>query len=173
MERNLHQVWKFGYIRKPFDPSTSFHTEDALYVEMNGDFSYNDYNTKGRYLWQTSAQNHPEAVPHASISAMTKSTAVWHAGHRRIRKMPRRRQRTVLRPIDKSKKSNRRCVNCAHYKECSDNKYHNPCARMTICGGKLSSHAKLLYCHTAHKAIDYWNCCKNFLWAPDKTYTEE
>ena len=49
-----------------------------------------------------------------------------------------------MMPIDKSKKSNRRCWNCEHYASC-----------------KLTGQSKR-----------YWNCCKNFEWNPEKEYKE-
>lgn len=60
-------------------------------------------------------------------------------------------------PIDKTKRSNRRCVNCQHY--------HKRTERTIRFYGD-----KLFHCPVADKDIDYWNCCKYFQWAAGKDY---
>lgn len=65
------------------------------------------------------------------------------------------------RPIDRSKSSNRRCVNCAHYPE----RKPNPNRWHDLDGMDLCPEAD-------NKPINYWNCCKKFRWNPEKTYTE-
>ena len=59
-----------------------------------------------------------------------------------------------MKPIDKSKKSNRRCWNCAHYGYANGDKYLN------------------VFCMLTGKSKEYWNCCKNFEWNPEKEYKE-
>ena len=54
-----------------------------------------------------------------------------------------------MKPVDKSKRSNRRCCNCGHYADWPVEKC-------------------LLRCVEKH----YWNCCKNFIWREDKQYLE-
>ena len=60
------------------------------------------------------------------------------------------------KPIDKSRKSNRRCVNCEHYPHRSTyytvkDVMNNPC--------KVNG-----------KRVEYWNCCKSFEWSKTKQY---
>lgn len=61
-------------------------------------------------------------------------------------------------PIDKSKKSNRRCVNRKHWGE-----------RRQFTGYLWDP---TFYCDTGHKGIEYWNCCSKFEWNPEKKYKE-
>lgn len=63
------------------------------------------------------------------------------------------------KPIDKTKKCNRRCCNCRHY----DERVKNPARR------SWAEHVFL--CPAAgNKEIDYWNCCKKFDWRSDREY---
>lgn len=55
-----------------------------------------------------------------------------------------------MKPVDKSKKSNRRCINCGNYVDW-------PVEKCVLSGGSKN----------------YWNCCKNFVWREDKTYIGE
>lgn len=65
-----------------------------------------------------------------------------------------------IKPIDKSKKSNRRCWNCSHYKDCEQKVTRKPDG--AFCEA---------ICPTAGgKPINYWNCCRHFQWNPDKCY---
>lgn len=62
------------------------------------------------------------------------------------------------KPVDRTKKSNRRCVNCEHYPHNSTyytgaDVIKNPC--------KMSG-----------KSVEYWNCCKDFCWSTRKKYTD-
>lgn len=66
----------------------------------------------------------------------------------------------TVRPIDKSKPANHRCVNCIHWPKRRKN------------GGVWRPSDKLYHCDTAARDIDYWNCCKHFQWNPDKTYAQ-
>ena len=66
---------------------------------------------------------------------------------------------TETRPIDRTKSSNRRCVNCAEYKNC----------RKMPVNGPIS---KALFCEKAQKHVDYWNRCRHFQWDPGKRYTD-
>lgn len=52
------------------------------------------------------------------------------------------------KPIDRSKKSNRRCWNCEFYPE-----DFSRCPKRGI-------------------VVDYWNCCKQFTWSSKKVYKE-
>lgn len=63
---------------------------------------------------------------------------------------------SVKKPIDKSKKSNRRCVNCEHWKD-----------RTIIHDFRSKFTAN---CDTIGCSINYWNCCAYFEWAKDKEY---
>lgn len=71
-----------------------------------------------------------------------------------------------MKPIDKTKKANRRCVNCKHWSGCPkspDSGNWN----IVLAGGM--THNKV--CPVAGgKLINYWNCCKHFEWDPNKTY---
>ena len=58
------------------------------------------------------------------------------------------------KPIDKTKKSNRRCINCEHF------------PMRTSC-------YKPRHCDLADRDIEYWNCCKAFEWAKSKRYVEQ
>ena len=66
-----------------------------------------------------------------------------------------------MKPIDRSKPSNRRCINCVNWDTAADiplvQSYN--VLREKICdvaGGK---------------EISYWNCCRCFRWNPNKQYT--
>lgn len=64
------------------------------------------------------------------------------------------------KPIDRSKKSNRRCWNCLHYKDCEQKIIRMP-----------NGDSYEAICHTAGgKLINYWNSCKHFQWNPEKNY---
>lgn len=67
-----------------------------------------------------------------------------------------------MRPIDKSKKSNRRCVNCVHWGDKAEK-------------GINQRWEKLYFCNVPKngKKIDYWNCCSCFEWNPNKNYVKE
>ena len=60
------------------------------------------------------------------------------------------------REIDKSKKSNRRCGNCAHYKEKNAGDIYDGCK-----------------CGLTGKPKQYYHCCKKFAWRTDRKYTGE
>lgn len=62
-----------------------------------------------------------------------------------------------IRPIDRTKKVNRRCINCIHWKERSK-KHLNNCLD------------KCFYCDVGAKDLEYWNCCSHFEWDPGKVY---
>ena len=62
------------------------------------------------------------------------------------------------RTIDKSKKSNHRCVNCAHW------------AKKRSYGRSIWDHA--FWCDTGGRSMDYWNCCSKFEWNQEKQYKE-
>lgn len=64
------------------------------------------------------------------------------------------------RPIDKSKPSNHRCINCAAW----------PNAK-SIPARHWSDPEK--HCDEANKDINYWNRCPLFRWNPDKLYKTE
>ena len=53
-----------------------------------------------------------------------------------------------LKPIDKSKKSNRRCWNCEFYPK------------------------DFSRCKKSNRVVNYWNCCKSFMWSSKKEYKE-
>lgn len=77
------------------------------------------------------------------------------------------------KPIDKSKKSNRRCVNCVHWKECSSYKDspYKPKFRFGKYGERITPEK---ICPVAGgKEINYWNCCQHFEWDPEKPYTKD
>lgn len=63
------------------------------------------------------------------------------------------------KPIDKTKKSNRRCVNCEHY----------PHKGTYYTNRDVIEHP----CEVSGKRVDYWCCCKEFEWSRDKVYKEE
>lgn len=58
-----------------------------------------------------------------------------------------------MKLVDKSKKSNRRCCNCAHWS-----------------GGSSDEGMLCLY---RNETKNYWNCCKNFEWSRGKQYVAE
>lgn len=61
-----------------------------------------------------------------------------------------------IRPIDKTKKSNKRCCNCASYVEKNPGDIYNECK-----------------CGITGQKKEYWNCCKNFAWRSDRVYKDE
>lgn len=65
------------------------------------------------------------------------------------------------KPIDRSKPSNHRCINCAFYPSRIPNPdhrhYNDPEDICPTAGNKL---------------ISYWNRCPKFTWNPNKIYTE-
>ncbi len=65
------------------------------------------------------------------------------------------------RPIDKTKKANRRCINCAHWR-----------TRKVL--NEYSGESQCLNSDIAPtpKVINYWNCCRCFTWSPDKQYVQ-
>lgn len=65
-----------------------------------------------------------------------------------------------MRPIDKSKKSARRCWNCKHYKE----------VNLVDDGPHIEN--RKFYCETGGCKINYWNSCVHFVWNPEKEYKE-
>lgn len=72
----------------------------------------------------------------------------------------------MSKPIDKSKPSNRRCINCIHYpkrRPAPEPRFRswNTVTPEAICGASND------------KPINYWNCCKQFQWNPDKSYTSD
>lgn len=69
----------------------------------------------------------------------------------------------MTKPIDKTKPSNKRCVNCTHYPNRQPNPTYN---------GRPGWHTGAEdICPTANnKPINYWNCCSQFDWNPDKIY---
>lgn len=72
-----------------------------------------------------------------------------------------------MKPIDKTKKANRRCGNCEHFVSCPQSPDHDDMEGY-IRYGRIP-HQKV--CPTAgDKPINYWNCCKHFQWASSKTY---
>lgn len=64
-----------------------------------------------------------------------------------------------VRPIDKSKPSNHRCINCEAWDKATD-----------FPAKHWSDQVK--YCPEADKGINYWNCCPLFRWNPNKVYKE-
>lgn len=64
------------------------------------------------------------------------------------------------RPIDKTKKSNHRCINCIHWAE--KRPYH-----------AVTCFDPQFYCPVGKRDMDYWNCCKQFEWNPNKLYKQE
>ena len=65
-----------------------------------------------------------------------------------------------VRPIDKSKPSNRRCINCESWEKAT--------ALPVRCWDDPQKH-----CGEADKDINYWNRCPLFRWNPNKVYKEE
>lgn len=64
-----------------------------------------------------------------------------------------------IKPIDKSKSSNKRCINCE--------------ARSKAKPLQITHwDDKGFFCEMANKEIAYWNCCPMFRWNPDKLYKE-
>lgn len=65
----------------------------------------------------------------------------------------------TVKPIDKSKPSNHRCINCASWDRCTPIASNN--------GDDLR------LCPERGKPVAYWNRCRHFQWNPNKTYKEE
>ena len=71
------------------------------------------------------------------------------------------------KPIDRLKSSNKRCINCAHWKK----------VITAGAGPSWSNSAQALVmrekvCQVAGgKEVNYWNCCRKFEWDPEKEYT--
>lgn len=71
------------------------------------------------------------------------------------------------KPIDRLKSSNKRCINCTHWKK----------AITAGPGPSWSNDAQALVmrekvCQVAGgKEVNYWNCCRKFEWDPEKEYT--
>lgn len=63
--------------------------------------------------------------------------------------------------IDRSKKSNRRCANCKHWTGVYTKLPVGQWSWQTQTG---------VMCPVVNKQKQYWNCCKNFEWNPDKEY---
>jgi len=63
-----------------------------------------------------------------------------------------------VRPIDKSKRSNRRCINCEAWPGYTDAQRH------------FEGQGRSPYCERAKRECEYWHCCKQFSWNPEKTY---
>ena len=59
----------------------------------------------------------------------------------------------MTKPIDRSKKSNRRCCNCEYCPEGMQYDF-------------------VTYCRIGDKQVSYWNCCHLFEWSSRKTYKE-
>lgn len=75
-----------------------------------------------------------------------------------------------VRPIDKSRPSNRRCCNCIHFPKRVP---IPPKQRRMMPLSNGSTIYRFDTCPTAGgKAINYWNCCKYFQWNPAKQYVE-
>lgn len=64
------------------------------------------------------------------------------------------------RPIDKSKPSNHRCINCTEWDKATK--------LPTRHWSDPEKHGE-----TANKDINYWNRCKHFQWNPNKLYKKE
>lgn len=64
------------------------------------------------------------------------------------------------RPIDKSKPSNHRCINCVGWEKAKP-----------LTTRHWSDPEK--HCEMADKNINYWNRCKQFQWNPNKLYKKE
>lgn len=65
-----------------------------------------------------------------------------------------------MKPIDKSKPSNRRCWNCKHFRD----------ARVIEEGPYIES--RKFYCEISSHIVRYWSCCPYFEWDPDKQYEQ-
>ena len=65
-----------------------------------------------------------------------------------------------VRPIDKSKPSNRRCWNCKHFRN----------TRVIEEGPYIES--RKFYCETSSNVVRCWSCCPYFEWDPDKQYEQ-
>lgn len=65
-----------------------------------------------------------------------------------------------IRPIDKRKPSNKRCVNCAEWPKATKNPVR--------CWSDPAKH-----CGMSGKDINYWNRCALFSLNPDKLYKED
>lgn len=65
------------------------------------------------------------------------------------------------RPVDRSKRSNRRCCNCANWH------------RRAVLPQALRSATRFFRCPVGQKDIEYWSCCPRFKWDPSKDYKEE
>lgn len=64
------------------------------------------------------------------------------------------------RPIDKSKPSNKRCVNCVFWKKAKP---------ITVIGWNTPERS----CKESGREVYYWNRCPAFRWNPDKLYKED
>lgn len=64
------------------------------------------------------------------------------------------------RLIDKSKPSNKRCINCAFW---------DSAKVITVIGWNTPER----HCKEADHDVNYWNRCPAFRWNPDKLYKEE
>lgn len=64
------------------------------------------------------------------------------------------------RPINKSKPSNKRCINCAHWEKAKK----VPRQRWDT---------RERHCEVAGHDVDYWNRCALFRWNPGKLYKED
>lgn len=72
----------------------------------------------------------------------------------------------TTRPIDRTKASNRRCVNCIHWKDAAPAK-----AEAEWSNQFQGIIVKDRICPETGEGINYWNCCKQFAWDPEKEYT--
>ena len=70
------------------------------------------------------------------------------------------------KPIDRTKASNRRCVNCIHWKDAAPAK-----AEAEWSNQFQGIIVKDRICPKTGKGINYWNCCQRFEWDPEKEYT--
>lgn len=66
------------------------------------------------------------------------------------------------RPIDKSKKSNHRCVNCESFAESA---VYRP-------DGSIVLQLSYNFCAKTEMRKNYWNCCKDFSWAEEGNYID-
>ena len=74
--------------------------------------------------------------------------------------------KTKMKPIDRSKASNRRCVNCVHWKDATPAKT----------GMAWDNHTQGIVvrdriCSETGEGVNYWNCCRRFERDPEKEYT--